>query len=65
MVNPVCFLGFNLGEYSHLRVSRGPSDIDVYANKKFEPGSRSSPRRPSCSARAGLRSEAQEERIYP
>jgi hypothetical protein len=38
MVNPVCFLGFNLGEYSHLRVSRGPSDIDVYANKQFEPG---------------------------
>jgi hypothetical protein len=45
---PVRFVGFNLGDYQRAEVTRGPYHIEVYANKKVEPGlearSRTAPR---------------------
>jgi hypothetical protein len=35
---PVRFLGFNLGDYEHVSLARGPYRIEVYANKRAEPG---------------------------
>jgi hypothetical protein len=35
---PVRFVGFNLGDYQRAEVARGPYRIEVYANKKVEPG---------------------------
>ncbi len=41
---PVRYLGFNLGQYEHVNVSRGPYRIEVYANKTVEPGLQKSSR---------------------
>jgi hypothetical protein len=40
---PVRFLGFNLGDYEHVSLARGPYRIEVYANKQAEPGLQPSP----------------------
>jgi len=41
---PVRFLGFNLGDYEQVSLSRGPYRIEVHANKAMEPALRSAPR---------------------
>jgi len=41
---PVRFLGFNLGDYEQVSLSRGPYRIEVVANKKVEPALGALPR---------------------
>jgi hypothetical protein len=38
LTTPVRFVGFNLGEYEHVSLARDPYRIEVYANKRVEPG---------------------------
>ncbi len=41
---PVRFLGFNLGNYEHVSLAKGPYKIDVYANRQVEPSLRADSR---------------------
>ncbi len=41
---PVRFLGFNLGDYARVSLSRGPYRIEVHANKALEPALRAAAR---------------------
>jgi hypothetical protein len=40
ITTPVRLLGFNLGHYEHVSVTRGPYKLNVYANISIEPGLR-------------------------